>query len=83
MRSDRDIISTLEIRKGIKKYLDYEDFRNMVYELSFSQGFYSRLYRDLLELEEKGNEKYLKDFKKQVKNVKATKKLDFIYWLEC
>lgn len=67
----------------MKKYLDYEDFKRMVYNLSFSQGFYSRLYRDLMELEQEENKKYLEDFKKEIDNLKATQELDFIYWLEC
>lgn len=82
MRSDRDIISTLEMRKGIKRYLDYEDFRAMVNSLRRSQGFYGRIYEQLLELEQEGNEEYLEDLKKQIDNLKATRELDFIYWLE-
>ena len=67
----------------MKKYLDYEDFKSMVYDLSFSQGFYSRLYRDLLELEKEGNEESLFELKETINNLNATEELDFIYWLEC
>ena len=83
MRNDNEIISAIEMKQGKKKYLDYEDFRNMVKSLSRSQGFYGRIYEQLLELEQEGNEEYLEDFKKEIDNLKATRELDFIYWLEC
>lgn len=67
----------------MKKYLDYEDFKMFVKSLSCSQGFYSRLYRDLLELEQEGNEDALEELKEQIKNLKATDTLDFVFWLEC
>lgn len=83
MRSDREIFSILEMKKGIKKYLDYEDFKEFVKSLSCSQGFYSRLYASLLELEEEGNEEQLEELKETIDNLKFTDTLDFVYWLEC
>lgn len=83
MRNDNEIISAIEMKQGIKKYLDYEDFRAMVNSLRRSQGFYGRIFEQLLELEQEGNEEYLEDFKREIDNLKATRELDFIYWLEC
>ena len=83
MKSDREIMSTLQMRLGKKKYLDYEDFRAMVNSLRRSQGFYGRIYEQLLELEKEGNEVELSDLKNEIKKLKATRELDFIYWLEC
>lgn len=83
MRSNEEIISTLEMRKGIKKYLDYEDFKEFVKGLSCSQGFYSRLYMQLLELEQEGNEECLEELKRTIEEQHFTDTLDFVFWLEC
>lgn len=82
MRSDKEIMSILEMRTGVKKYLDYEDFKEFVKSLSCSQGFYSRLYRDLLELEENDIES-LQALKEEIEKQHFTDTLDFVYWLEC
>lgn len=82
MRTDRQIMSTLEMKLGRKKYLDYEDFKDFVASLSHSQGFYSRLYRDLLELENNDTES-LEKLKRTIEEQHFTDTLDFIYWLEC
>ena len=83
MKSDKAIISAIEMKQGKKKYLDYEDFRAMVESLSMSQGFYSRLFMQLLLMEQEEDKSYLESFKKEIYNLKATSTLDFIYWLEC
>lgn len=82
MKTNRQIMSTLEMKLGRKKYLDYEDFKDFVGSLSHSQGFYSRLYRDLLEMENNDVES-LEKLRKTIDEQHFTDTLDFIYWLEC
>ena len=82
MRSERQIISALEIRTGRKKYLDYEDFKDFIATMSCSQGFYGRLYRDLLEMENNDRES-LERLKKEIDRQHFTDTLEFVYWLEC
>ena len=67
----------------MKKYLDYEDFKEFVKGLSNSKGFYSRLYMELLLLEQEEDKSYLEKLKKDIDNLKATSTLDFVFWLEC
>lgn len=68
--------------KKSKKYLDYEDFKDFVKTMSYSQGFYGRLYENLLELEETDDDS-LEELKNTIKEKHFTNTLDFVYWLEC
>ena len=82
MKTDKQLMSTLEMKLGRKKYLDYEDFKEFVASLSHSQGFYSRLYNNLLEMEENDIES-LEKLKKTIEEQHFTDTLDFVFWLEC
>lgn len=68
--------------KKSKKYLDYEDFKGFVKTMSYSQGFYGRLYENLLELEETDDES-LEELKNAIEEKHFTDTLDFVFWLEC
>ena len=82
MKNEKQLISTLEMKLGKKKYLDYEDFKDFVGGLSHSQGFYSRLYNNLLEMEETDIES-LEKLKKEIEKQHFTDTLQFVFWLEC
>ena len=62
----------------MKGYLDFNDILNEIKSLAKSQGFYGRLYRELME-----NEDYKEDFKTEIEKQKFKDTLDFILWLEC
>lgn len=70
------------IEKENKKYLDYEDFKDFVKTMSCSQGFYGRLYENLLELEETDDDS-LEELKNAIEEKHFTDTLDFVFWLEC
>ena len=62
--------------------MNMEDILGLIYELSFSQGFYGRLYRDLMELKSENPEGYQELVDEwEGRNFKDS--LDFILYLEC
>lgn len=62
-----------------KKYLNFNDVMSIIEDLSYSQGFYGRLKRSILELDPEG----LKEFKNIIKKQKFKNNLDVIYFFEC
>lgn len=61
------------------EYLGFKDLLDLARELSGSQGFYSRLYRDLLQLDKED----IQTLDEEIKKHKFTDTLDLILWLEC
>ena len=61
------------------EYLGFKDLLDLARELSCSQGFYSRLYRDLLQLDKED----IQTLDEEIKKNKFTDTLDLILWLEC
>lgn len=59
-------------------YMTFEECLDTIKELSRSQGFYGRLYRDIMELEEE----QLEELKKTLEAQKFTDSLDLIMYLE-
>ena len=54
---------------------------NIIIEFSYSQGFYGRLYRELMEIKEQDIETY-KEIIKEWESQNFTTTLDFILYLE-
>lgn len=61
------------------EYLGFKDLLDLARELSCSKGFYTRLYRNLLELDDEDIQKLDEEIKKH----KFTETLDLVLWLEC
>lgn len=61
------------------EYLGFKDLLEFTKMMSASQGFYSRLYRNLLDLDEED----IEEIENVLKEKKFTDTLDFVYWLEC
>lgn len=57
--------------------MKFEDILKGIKDLASSQGFYSRLYRDLMQ-----DKEYMQEFKKAVMKQKFTDFVEFIMWLE-
>ena len=70
-----------EVKKmpDYKKLENYKFLRNVVDDLRFSQGFYGRLFRDLITLEQ--NKTEFERFINQLPEFKT--KLDVVYFFEC
>lgn len=60
------------------EFLSFDEMIDIITELSFSQGFYGRLLRDINELDDKT----LNEVKNLWENKKFTNNVDFIMWLE-
>lgn len=60
------------------EFLTFDEMIDIITELSFSQGFYGRLLRDLNELDDET----LNEVKNLWENKKFTDNIDFIMWLE-
>ena len=60
------------------KYLGFKDLLALCKSLACSQGFYGRLYRDLLELDEDE----IAEIERVMQEKKFTDDLDIILWLE-
>ena len=64
-----------------KEYYGMTEFMEVIYNLSFSQGFYGRLYCDLLNWKENDPDYFL-ELTYQVEAARLTSDLDVIFWLE-
>lgn len=62
-----------------KNYLGFDDLLEFCKMMSSSQGFYERLYRDLLELDDES----IQEIENELKEKQFTDTLDFVFWLEC
>lgn len=60
------------------EFLTFDEMIDIIIELSFSQGFYGRLLRDINELDDET----LDEVKTIWENKKFTDNIDFIMWLE-
>ena len=60
-----------------KTYLSYEEILQGIKELSYSQGFYGRLYRNIME-----DTEVQEKFKNLCEKHKFTDMLDFILYIE-
>ncbi len=60
------------------EFLSFDEMIDIITELSFSQGFYGRLLRDINELDDET----LNEVKNLWENKKFTNNVDFIMWLE-
>lgn len=60
------------------EFLTFDEMIDIITELSYSQGFYGRLLRDINELDDEK----LDEVKTIWENKKFTDNLDFIMWLE-
>ena len=60
------------------EFLTFDEMIDIITELSFSQGFYGRLLRDINELDDEK----LDEVKTIWENKKFTDNIDFIMWLE-
>ena len=60
------------------EFLTFDEMIDIITELSFSQGFYGRLLRDLNELDDET----LNEVKILWESKKFTDNIDFIMWLE-
>lgn len=60
------------------KYLGFNDLYDLVGSLANSQGFYSRLFRELQELDNEQRQ----ELDNTIKQQKFTDSLDLIFWLE-
>ena len=60
-------------------YLTFDEMIDIITELSYSQGFYGRLLRDINDLDDET----LNEIKTEWENKKFTDNIDFINWLEC
>lgn len=58
-----------------------KELLNIIIELSYSQGFYGRLYRELMEIKEQEIETYKKIIK-EWESQNFTTTLDFILYIE-
>ena len=63
----------------MKKYLGFDDLLAFCKMMSASQGFYGRLYRQLLNVDDEERE----EIDNVLKSEQFTDTLDFVYWLEC
>lgn len=57
--------------------MKFEEILNGIKELAKSQGFYGRLYRDLME-----DKELMENFKKATERQNFTDIVDFVMWLE-
>lgn len=57
--------------------MKFEEILNGIRELAKSQGFYGRLYRDLME-----DDELMENFKKATERQNFTDIVDFVMWLE-
>lgn len=57
--------------------MKFEEILNGIKELAKSQGFYCRLYRDLME-----DDELMENFKKATERQNFTDIVDFVMWLE-
>lgn len=62
--------------------MNMNDILETIYELSLSQGFYGRLYRDLMELKSE-NPKGYQELADEWEGKDFKDSLDFILYLEC
>lgn len=60
------------------KYLGFNDLYNLAGRLSISQGFYSRLFRELQEIDNEQKE----ELDNTIKQQKLTNEIDLILWIE-
>ena len=60
------------------EFLTFDEMIDIITELSFSQGFYGRLLRDINELDDEK----LDEVKTIWESKKFTDNIDFIMWLE-
>ena len=60
------------------EFLSFDEMIDIITELSFSQGFYGRLLRDINELDDET----LNEVKNLWENKKFTNNVDFIMWLD-
>lgn len=60
------------------EFLTFDEMIDIITELSYSQGFYGRLLRDLNELDDET----LNEVEKLWESKKFTNNIDFIMWLE-
>ena len=60
------------------EFLTFDEMIDIITELSFSQGFYGRLLRDINELDDEK----LDEVKTIWENKKFADNIDFIMWLE-
>ena len=65
-----------------ERYLKMKDLEKIIEELSYSQGYYGRLKRDITELKKFDKQSY-KELTAIWEGKKFTKALDFILYLEC
>jgi hypothetical protein len=63
----------------MKKYLGFDDLLEFCKMMSASQGFYGRLYRTLLEFDERQKQ----EIEQTLEEKQFTDTLDFVFWLEC
>lgn len=63
----------------MEKYLGFKDLVEFCKMMSASQGFYGRLYKRLLELDETE----IEELENTLKEKQFTDTLDFVFWLEC
>lgn len=71
----------MKVLKNDNNYLTMDDLMGIIKELSYSQGFYGRLYRDLIALRDEQPDDFL-DVKEDWESQKFTDSLDFILYLE-
>ena len=64
------------------RYYTMNDVLEVVRELSYSQGFYGRLLRDLLEIRDNDSEKW-EELCEYITAQKFTEPLDVVYFFEC
>ena len=57
--------------------MKFQEILNGIRELAKSQGFYGRLYRDLME-----DDELMENFKKATERQNFTDIVDFVMWLE-
>lgn len=60
------------------EFLTFDEMIDIITELSFSQGFYGRLLRDINELDDET----LNEVAEKWESKKFTDNIDFIMWLE-
>ena len=61
------------------EFLTFDEMIDIITELSYSQGFYGRLLRDINELDDET----LNEVAEKWESKKFTDNIDFINWLEC
>lgn len=64
------------------KFMTMEDIINLITELSYSQGFYGRLLRDIREMEEYDPDRYA-EFCEYMENQMFSEPLDVVFFFEC